>query len=87
MKVMFTSVPEAVGTSIASYFSADFLMAIVSGILFCGVLQRLLETQYSKRKDTVIVKIAGLILPISVFIWSMLLLFTGSYSPSIYGAF
>ena len=87
VRVLFTGVPEALGTSIVSYFNADLLVAIITGILFCGVVQRHFQPLYSKGKDVLAVKIVEIILPISIFAWSLLLLFTGSYNPSIYGAF
>ncbi|MBR4472166.1 MAG: MBOAT family protein [Oscillospiraceae bacterium] len=87
IKVMFMGVPEQLGTSIASYFNADLIIAVVFGILLSGMIQRLVQPVYQKAKHVLLVKAIEIVLPLTIFGWSLLLLLSGSYNPSIYGAF
>ena len=85
--VLFHYVPEPVGTSVISYFNADLFAAIIIGVLFSGLLQRLLLPVYAKVKGTIPVTVLSSLLQVAILVWSLLLVMGGSYNPSIYGAF
>lgn len=84
IKVLFGVVS---GDTILRFINMNLLIAIVIGILFSGLLQRLLSRVYGKISGTVPVQVIDFALQMLIFIWSVMLIASGSYNPSIYGAF
>ena len=86
-RALFVPAPDAPGTSAASLLSAGVLLAVLAGILCCGVVRRPLRGVYEKIKDKTAFLIVQYLAAILVFVWALLTLIGGSYHPSIYANF
>ena len=82
---MFSFTPS--GINMLTYLSMQVILAIVFGILFCGVVQRPLKSLYDKVKTTLPCMIADLALQIVLLAVCILMLASGTYNPFIYFQF
>ena len=84
---LFIFKPSSAGLTVLSYLDMEILAALVLGILLVGFLQRPLAKVYEKVKNNLVFMSADTVLQIVILIWAILMLYGGSYNPSIYGNF
>lgn len=86
-QALFFVIPAHIGTPVVSFFDPTLIIAAASGILLTGIIQRPLQPVYNRLKAGTSVQLLEVIICILIFVWSFVLITSGSYNPSIYGAF
>lgn len=84
---LFSFRPSPQGYTALSYLNFEAVAAIIAGILFCGPVQRPLTKKFEKIKDKPAVLCIDTVLQLAILVWSLIMLVSGSYNPSIYGNF
>lgn len=82
-------VPQAAssGLTVLSYMNMEAWIALILGVLLVGFVQRPLAGLYEKKKDKVWFLCLDTALQLVILVWAILMLYSGSYNPSIYGNF
>lgn len=85
--VLLRPIPESAGTSILSYFSAEFFIAFLAAIFCMGFVQRTCASFWSRVRENTPAVIIRTVLAFAIFAWALMSLLNGSYNPSIYTNF
>ena len=85
LKQMFSFAPS--GIDMLSHVSMQVIIAMVCGILFCGILQRPLKSHYEKIRSKLPCMIGDLVIQVSLLVVCILMLASGTYNPFIYFQF
>ncbi|MBO4326618.1 MAG: MBOAT family protein [Clostridia bacterium] len=75
------------GYTVLSYLNFEVMVAMIAGIILCGPVQRALGKLYKKIEAKPLFLCADGIVQLAILVWSMIMLVSGSYNPSIYGNF
>lgn len=81
---LFLFKPSSAGLTLLSYLNMETLVALAAGILLIGFLQRPLAKVYDKIKTNLVFMSADTVVQIVILVWALLMLYSGSYNPSIY---
>ena len=73
--------------TVISFLSMKVIVVFVTGILFAGGVQRLLNPIYNQVKDTLPVMICDLFIQISMLVLCIFMMVSGTYNPFIYFQF
>lgn len=86
-KELFSFSSSAQHLTVIGYLNVDIIVAIILGILLCGLLQRPLKKVFEKVKTMNWFMIVDTVVMIALLVWSIMMIVEGSYTPSIYGKF
>ena len=86
-KAMFIPNTSSYAPVALSYLDAQTLIALISAVLFCGIINKLFSRSIAKIRNTNAAMIIDSAFSIVLLIISTIMVVSGSFSPSIYGAF
>ena len=75
------------GYTVLSYLNFEVMAAMLAGILLCGLVQRPLRKLYEKFENKPVFMCIDGLVQLAILAWSIVMLVSGSYNPSIYGNF
>ena len=70
-----------------SYLNFEVMVALIAGVILCGPFQRLFGKLYKKLENKPVFMCVDGVLQLAILAWSIIMLVSGSYNPSIYGNF
>ncbi len=84
---LFSFSASSQGYTVISYLNFEVMVALIFGILLCGPVQRPLKKLYEKLENKPVFMCIDGLLQLAILAWSIIMLVSGSYNPSIYGNF
>jgi alginate O-acetyltransferase complex protein AlgI len=84
---LFAFHSSTTGTTVFSYLNIEVLVAILAGVLLSGIVQRPLKAFYEKVRGKILFVSIDVVVQLAIFAMAIILIISGSYNPSIYGAF
>ncbi len=84
---LFSFKASAQGYAVLSYLNFEVMAALIAGVILCGPFQRLFGKLYKKVENKPVFMCIDGLLQLAILAWSIIMLVSGSYNPSIYGNF